>query len=183
MIFTKTQLEGSYVVEIEKHSDKRGFMARTWDKKIFEKLGLNADVTQCNVSYTKKKGTIRGLHFQIKPYEESKLIRCTKGKIFDVIIDLRTDSKTYKKWFSIELSENNHKMLYIPEGFAHGFQTLQNDTEVFYQVTEYHNPNYERGIKWNDNTFSISWPLKPTVISIKDKSWKSYADNILKKRK
>jgi dTDP-4-dehydrorhamnose 3,5-epimerase len=135
---------------------------------------MTSNSVQCNISYTKIKGTIRGLHYQKKPFEESKLIRCTKGKILDVVIDLRPTSKTYKKYEGFELSENNYKMVYVPEGFAHGFQTLEDNCEVFYQVSQFYSPDYESGIRWNDPIFNIKWPIKVTEISQKDKNWEFF---------
>jgi dTDP-4-dehydrorhamnose 3,5-epimerase len=174
MKFQETKLAGSYIIEPEKLSDDRGFFARVWDQKIFDEIGLNPNIFQCNVSLTKKKGSIRGMHYQIHPYEETKLVRCTQGSIFDVIIDLRPDSKTYQQWEGFELSSENHKMLFVPEGFAHGFQTLVDNVEIFYQVSEFYTPNAEQGIRWNDDEFNIVWPLTPTVLSEKDSSWPNY---------
>lgn len=174
MLFNKTTLEDVKLIEVEKFEDERGFFARVWDTKIFQDSEMSPNTVQCNISYTKVKGSIRGLHYQKKPFEESKLIRCTKGKILDVVIDLRPSSKTYKKYEGFELSENNHKMVYVPEGFAHGFQTLEDNTEVFYQVSQFYSPDYENGIRWNDPTFNIKWPIKVTEISQKDKSWKFF---------
>lgn len=176
MKFIQTPLNGSFLIEIEEIKDERGFFARTWNKQIFEKHGLNTNLEQCNVSYNKKKGTLRGMHFQISPYQEVKIVRCTKGRIFDVIIDLRSKSPTYKKWTSFELTEKNHKLIYVPEGFAHGLMTLEDDTEIFYQVSQKYMPEFERIIKWNDPTFNISWPMSPKVISEKDKSAKFFTD-------
>lgn len=174
MIFTETKLSGSFTVEPEKIEDQRGFFARSWDQEIFEKRGLNTRILQCNISFNKRKGTLRGMHFQISPYEEAKLIRCTKGRAFEVMIDLRPNSKTFKQWLGIELSEDNYKMLYVPEGFALGFQTLDDNTELFYQMSQTYMPEYARGIRWDDEDFRISWPMKPTVISEKDLSYKSF---------
>jgi dTDP-4-dehydrorhamnose 3,5-epimerase len=175
MIFRKTKFDGVFIIEIEKQEDERGFFARSWDTKEFEKYGLNNKLVQCNISYNKNKGTIRGMHYQIAPYEETKIIRCTKGKIFDVIIDLRTKSKTFKNWIGIELSSNKHNMLYVPGGIAHGFQTLEDNTEIFYQMSEFYNPKFARGIRWDDPTFSIKWPLSVNFISIKDKSYENFS--------
>lgn len=168
MKFSRTRIDGVYIIQLEKKRDQRGFFARTWDAKEFRKLGLNPKIAQCSVSFNKKKGTIRGMHHQAHPYGESKVVRCTRGSIFDVIIDLRPKSKTYKKWFGAEISSTNYKMLYIPKGVAHGFQTLEDNTEVFYQISEFFIPEYSRGIRWDDEVFRIRWPLKPTVISKKD---------------
>jgi len=176
LILTETKLKGAFVIELEKLEDERGFFARVWDRNIFKKNGLNPDLVQCSISFNKIKGTLRGMHYQIPPYEEPKLIRCTKGVIFDVIIDLRKNSKTFKKWSSFELSNNNYKMLYIPEGFAHGFQTLEDDTEVFYQMSEFYMPKSARGIKWNDESFHIKWPLNPTMMSQKDLSYQNFEE-------
>lgn len=176
MIITETNLKGSFIVEIEKLEDERGFFARTWDKKIFNDYGINAKLVQASIAYSIKKGTLRGMHYQITPYEETKLIRCTRGKIYDVIIDLRSKSSTFKKWFSIELSQDNHKMIYLPKGFAHGYQTLEDNTEVFYQMSEIHMSEYEHGVHWNDPAFSISWPIENKTISTKDNTWKFLND-------
>ena len=171
MIFTETKLKGSFIIEIEKLEDERGFFARTWDQKKFEDNDLDSKLSQCSISFNKKAGTLRGMHYQAEPYQEVKLVRCTKGKIFDVIIDLRKNSKTYMNWFGIELSSHNHKMLYVPEGFAHGFQTLEDDTEVFYQISKEYKPDFARGKLWNDPVFSISWPITPPIISENDEQW------------
>lgn len=174
MKFIETKLQGSFIIEPEKLTDNRGFFTRVWDYKIFDAMGLNPKLAQCNVSLSNKKGTIRGMHYQVNPYEEVKLVRCTQGSIFDVIIDLRSNSKTYKEWVGYNLSSQNHKMLYVPEGFAHGFQTLEDNSEIFYQVSQFYTPNAENGIRWDDALFNISWPLKPTVISVKDSSWPKF---------
>ena len=171
MIFSETNLKGAFIIKIEKLKDQRGFFARTFEKKQFRKHGLDTQLLQGNISFNKQKGTIRGMHYQIKPFEENKLVRCTRGKIFDVIIDLRPKSKTYRNWFGVDLTAENYKMVYVPKGFAHGFQTLKNDTEVFYQMSDNYNPESARGIRWNDKTIRIYWPLMPTKISKKDLSY------------
>ncbi len=171
MIFTETKLKGAFTIKLEKHEDERGFFARTWDQKKFEECGLNSKIVQCNISFNKKKGTLRGMHYQISPYEEAKLVHCTKGKIFDVIIDLRSKSETFKEWIGIELCSESHMMFYVPEGFAHGFQTLEDNTEVFYQMSEFYIPEYARGVRWDDPSFQIKWPLKSTIISRNDLSY------------
>jgi len=176
MIFNKTDFKGVFIIEIEKQTDERGFFARTWDKKKFEEHGLNSKLVQCNVSFNKEKGILRGMHYQIAPYEEAKLIRCTRGKIFDVIIDLRPESNTFKQWFGVEISDENYKMLYVPEGFAHGFQTLEDNTEVFYQMSETFMPDYARGIRYNDSIFDIKWPITPPIISEKDRIYPSFKE-------
>lgn len=176
MIFNRTTLNDAYVIDIEKKEDNRGFFARMWDIQEFEKMGLDNKIIQCNFSLTKKKGTIRGMHYQKHPFEETKLIRCTKGKIFDVIIDLRPNSKTYKKWEAFILSSENCKLLYVPTGFAHGFQSLEDNTEIFYQVSQFYNPEAEMGVRWNDPVFDIEWPLSVTTISEKDSSIRDFSE-------
>lgn len=174
MIFKETKIKGAFVIELEKREDDRGFFASSWDKKIFESLSLESKIAQCNISFNKKKGTLRGMHYQLLPHAEIKVVRCTAGKVFDVIIDIRPESKTFKQWFSVELSWENRKMLYVPKGCAHGFITLEDNTEIFYQVSEFYSPEAERGILWNDSLFGIEWPMKPVIISEKDKSWKAF---------
>ncbi len=174
MIFTETKLKGAYTLELKKIADERGFFARSWCQNEMEAHGLTAKVVQTNVSFNPQKGTLRGMHYQVAPHEESKLVRCTRGAIFDVIIDLRPDSATYKAWFGTELTADNYKMLFVPEGFAHGYLTLQDKTEVTYQVSQFYNPEAERGICWNDATFNIDWPSEPTLISEKDKAHPEY---------
>lgn len=175
MIFKETELQGAYVIELEKVEDNRGFFARSWCKEEFEKLGLNSNLSQCNISFNNKKGTLRGMHLQVKPYEEAKFVRCTRGAIYDVIIDLRQLSKTYMQWTSIELTYDNGKALYIPEGFAHGFQTLEDNTEVYYQMSEFYHPECARGIRWNDSAFNIKWPISKNIcMSYKDKSYDEF---------
>ena len=176
MIFNKTNFNDVFLIELEKKGDDRGFFARSWDTKVFEENGLNSKIVQCNISRSSKKGTLRGMHYQIAPFEESKLIRCTRGKIFDVLIDLRKNSSSYKKWESFELSSENHNIVYVPEGFAHGFQSLEDNTEIFYQVSQYYNPESERGIRWNDPTFKIKWPLENKIISEKDSNWLDFKE-------
>lgn len=174
MKFTETQLTGAFVIEIEKFEDNRGFFARSWCRNEFEAQGLNTRVVQTNISFNRNKGTLRGMHYQKSPYEESKLVRCTRGAIRDVIIDLRPDSVTYKRWISVDLTAENYRMLYVPENFAHGFQTLSDNTEITYQVSQFYTPKAENGIRWNDPVFDIKWPLDATVISEKDRNWPDY---------
>lgn len=171
MFFSETQLAGAYIIELNRIEDERGFFARTWCKNEFEEHGLNTNLVQCNLSYNSKRGTLRGMHYQITPYEEIKLVSCTSGAIYDVIIDLRTDSMTFGKWQAFELSAKNNKMLYVPEGFAHGFQTLDDQTTVFYQMSEFYHPECARGLKWDDPTFAVKWPIADKIISIKDQSY------------
>lgn len=175
MIFKETSLNGAYIVELDPIEDDRGFFARSWCKDEFYKHKLNTKLIQCNISFNKLKGTLRGMHFQVKPYEEAKLVRCTRGAIYDVIIDMRTSSRTFLKWVGIELTEDNRRALYIPEGFAHGFQTLEDNSEVFYQMSEEYHPECARGIRWNDPEFNIKWPLDVSKISYKDESFKNFS--------
>jgi len=168
MKFFETKLRDVFVIEIEKIEDERGFFSRTWDLNTFDKRKMDSKIIQCNISFNKKRGTIRGLHFQVNPYGEAKTVRCTKGKALEVIVDLRIDSNTYKQWIGIELSEDNYKMIHVPKEFALGFQTLEDNTELFYQMSQEYMPDYSRGICWNDPIIKISWPLKPTIISKKD---------------
>ena len=172
MIFKETKLKGAFIIEMEPIKDMRGFFARAWCKKEFEEHGLKPYLVQANITFSRKKGTLRGMHYQVAPYQEAKLVRCLKGALFDVIIDLRPDSPTYREWIDIELAEDNYKALYVPEGFAHGYQTLKDNTEVFYQVSQFYCPDSERGIRWNDPAFGIKWPqAQELVISEKDENW------------
>ena len=170
MKFTELQLKGAFLIEIKKIEDQRGFFGRSWCQDEFKAHGLNADIKQKNTSLTIKKGTIRGMHYQVNPFQETKFIRCTRGSIYDVIIDLRPDSPTFLQWVGNELTENNYRMVYVPENFAHGFITLENNTEVYYPVTEFYTPGAERGIRWNDKVFNIEWPIPVEIVSEKDAS-------------
>jgi dTDP-4-dehydrorhamnose 3,5-epimerase len=174
VIFTKTKLKDTHIIEIEKLEDTRGFFARSWCRKEFDEHGLISTVVQANISWNKKKGTLRGMHYQIPPYEEVKLVRCSRGSIYDVIIDLRKDSPSYMQWLGVELTADDYKLLYVPGGFAHGFQTLEDDTEVVYQVSQFYTPGAETGLRWEDPAFSINWPLDVQVISDKDRNWPDY---------
>jgi dTDP-4-dehydrorhamnose 3,5-epimerase len=177
MIFTKTQLDGVCIVELEKREDERGFFARAWCKEEFEAHGLNAQWVQANVACTKKKGTLRGLHYQLAPYDEAKLVHCPKGAVFDVAVDLRPSSPHFRQWVGIELSEDNHKLLYVSQGFAHGYQTLTNNTQLFYLVSQFYAADCERGVRWDDPSFGIEWPeIGEKVVSEKDKSWPAFGD-------
>ena len=177
MIFNETELKGAYVIDLERFEDKRGFFSRSWCKEEFKKHGLNDRLIQCNISFNKKAGTLRGMHFQIHPYEEAKLVRCTMGSIFDVIIDLRKNSPSYKKYLGITMTSENRKMLYVPEGFAHGFLTLEDKTEIFYQMSEFYAPECARGYRWNDPAFGIKWPQNVSVISERDRDYPDYPIN------
>ena len=170
MKFHELSLKGAFLIELEKIEDERGFFARSWDKEIFEKNGLNSNIVQCNISFNKKKGTVRGIHFQKYPHEEAKIVRCTKGKAFEVLVDIRENSGSFHKWTSVDLSEGKSEVLYVPEGFALGFQTLSDTTELLLQMSEYFQPESTLGIKWNDPKIGIKWPLECTVISNKDES-------------
>lgn len=174
MIFKETPLKGAFVIELEERSDDRGFFARSFCMDEFEAHGLKSRVAQCNLSYNHKAGTMRGLHYQLPPAAETKLVRCTRGAIYDAIIDLRPDSPTYLQSFGIELSEDNRKALYVPEMFAHGYQALTDGAEVTYQVSEFYTPGQERGLRYDDPAFNIQWPLEVTVISDKDAAWERF---------
>lgn len=176
MIFTETRLKGVFLIEPELAEDDRGFFARIFCCREFEAHGLNPNLRQCNISFNKKKGTLRGMHFQAKPREEAKLVRCTNGVIFDVVIDLRPESDTFKQWFGVNLSAENRTMLYAPEGFAHGFLTLQDESEVFYQMSEFHHPECAQGARWDDPSFRVEWPLIPKVISEKDRAYRDFIE-------
>lgn len=174
MRFIPTPLMGAYVIEPERLEDNRGFFARTWCQKEFANQGLDSNLVQCNISFNNKKGTLRGMHFQVPPFAETKLVRCTQGAIYDVIVDLRSDSPTYLQWTAVELTDKNHKALYVPKGFAHGFQTLEDNTEVFYQMSEFYAPDAARGFRWNDPAFGIQWHEEVSVISDRDRMYESY---------
>jgi dTDP-4-dehydrorhamnose 3,5-epimerase len=171
MEFTETPLKDACTIELEPHFDKRGMFARAFCAREFRDHGLRADIMQCNISHNAKMGTLRGMHYQVNRFAETKIVRCIGGAIFDVIIDIRPDSPTYLQWFGVELSARNRVMLYVPEGFAHGYQTLTDDGEVFYMVTQFYAPECEGGIRWNDPFFGIEWPLSVTRISDKDASY------------
>ena len=170
MKFFETRLKGAFLIDIEPLEDERGFFARTWCRKEFEQHGIDADWVQCIISSNKRKGTLRGMHYQVAPFAEAKLVRCTLGAIYDVIIDLRPGSTTYCHWVSAELSAENCKMIYIPQGFANGFQTLVDNTEVFYQMSAFYAKEYARAIRWNDPQFKIHWPEADRIISKKDQN-------------
>lgn len=169
MIFKETKLKGAFLIEPERLEDDRGYFARTWCKREFEAQGLNTNLVQCSISFNKNKGTLRGMHYQDKPHQEVKLVRCVRGAIYDVIIDMRAESETYKQWVAAELTAENQKMFYIPEGVAHGLITLLDNTEVFYQISEFYYPELSRGVRWNDPAFSIQWPMTPTVMADRDR--------------
>ncbi|MCH9651625.1 MAG: dTDP-4-dehydrorhamnose 3,5-epimerase [Deltaproteobacteria bacterium] len=179
MIFRESPLKGAFVVEVERLSDDRGFFARTFCQRDFEAQGLSPATAQCNISFNHRKGTVRGLHFQQPPHEEAKVVRVTRGAIFDAIVDLRPSSPTFLEVFAITLSAEKRNQLYIPKGFAHGFQTLEDDSEVFYQMSDFFQPGAARGYRWNDPAFAIEWPLEVTVISERDQElplWRAGAE-------
>ena len=175
MKFYKAELEGAYIIELDKLEDQRGFFARTWCQKEFEEQGLAARIAQANVSFNTRAGTLRGMHYQDAPKEETKLIRCTRGALYEVIIDLRRGSPTYKRWICAELTEQNYKMLYVPAQFAHGYVTLEDKTEMIYFMSEFYTPGVERGLRWNDPEFGIIWPRPVEVISDKDANWPDFS--------
>ncbi len=171
MIFTETPLAGAYLVDPERIADERGFFARTWCRDEFERRGLDARLVQCNISSNARRGTIRGMHYQVEPHGEVKLVRCTRGAIFDVVVDVRPASPTYLRWFGVDLTAENRRMLYIPSGFAHGFQTLADEAEVAYQMSDFFHADSARGIRHDDPALAIAWPLPLTVISEKDRGY------------
>jgi dTDP-4-dehydrorhamnose 3,5-epimerase len=174
LIFTETKLAGAFVIELERRTDPRGFFARTFCQQEFEAHGLKTEVTQCNVAFNKRKGTLRGMHYQAAPFAEAKLVRCTSGSIYDVIIDLRPASATFTQYFAVELSAKNRRMLYIPEDFAHGFQTLEDDSEVFYQMAQHYSAEHARGVRWNDPVFGIEWPEGERIIIERDRNYPDF---------
>lgn len=175
MIFTETKLKGAFIIDVEPREDERGFFARSWCADEFRRHGLNSRLVQCNISFNNKRGTLRGIHYQAAPFPEAKLVRCTMGAIYDVIIDLRADSPTFKQWISVELTAENRRALYIPEDFAHGFQTLIDHTEVFYQMSEFYHPECARGLRWDDLAFGIEWPFAPWIISQQDAGYADFS--------
>jgi dTDP-4-dehydrorhamnose 3,5-epimerase len=176
MIFTETELPGAFVIDIEPHEDERGFFARVWCEREFEEHGLSTRIAQCNVAYNQAKWTLRGMHYQEAPHAEVKLVRCTRGSVYDVIVDLRPESPTFRHWIGVELTAENRRTLYVPEGFAHGYQTLEDGTETYYQVSKFYEPGAERGVRWDDPAFEISWPpAGRRIVSAKDLAWPAYA--------
>jgi dTDP-4-dehydrorhamnose 3,5-epimerase len=176
MIFRETHLVGAFLIRLEKMEDERGYFARSFCEKEFARHNLSLPVVQCNVSFNRAKGTLRGMHYQAAPHEEAKLVRCTRGALYDVIIDLRPDSETYKDYCAEELTDTNGKMLYVPEGFAHGFVTLADNTEVFYQMSTHYAPEYARGVRYDDPAFGIEWPCSIGCVSEKDRGYPDFMD-------
>jgi dTDP-4-dehydrorhamnose 3,5-epimerase len=174
MMFYKTKLPGVLEIHIEPNSDERGFFARAWCQREFEAHRLNPTLVQCNVSFNKRKGTLRGVHYQAPPCAETKIVRCTKGGIYDVVVDLRRDSPTYRDWIAVVLTATNRHMAYVPEGCGHGFLTLEDETEVFYQMSAFYNAESARGVRWNDPAFQIAWPGTVEVISERDRTYQNF---------
>jgi dTDP-4-dehydrorhamnose 3,5-epimerase len=175
MIFRETTIEGVWVIEPERYEDERGFFARTWDTEEFARRGLNGRLVQSSISYNRRRGTLRGMHYQARPHEEAKLVRCTSGSIFDVAVDLRTDSATFRRWVGTELSAENRLAMYVPEGCAHGFLTLGEDAEVAYLISEFYAPDAARGVRWNDPAIGIDWPADVLVVNERDRSYPDFA--------
>ncbi len=175
MLFRATKLPGAYVIELQRLEDERGFFSRSFCRNEFTERGLNPDVAQCNISFNRNAGTLRGMHYQEAPHAEDKLIRCTRGSLYDVIVDLRRESPTFTQWNALELTGDNGLMLYVPKGCAHGYQTLENNTEIFYQMSEPHHPESARGVRWNDPVFGIQWPTRvQKILSERDRNWPDY---------
>lgn len=174
MIFQETKLSGVFEIRLEPVHDNRGFFARSWCQKEFENRGLDPKVVQCNVSFNKKKGTLRGMHYQAAPNAEAKLVRCTSGSVYDVVIDLRPQSPTFKKWIAAVLRSVERNSIYVPKGCAHGFLTLEDDTEIFYQMSEFYSAEPARGVRWNDPAFQIVWPVAVEVISDRDNAYPDF---------
>lgn len=171
MKFLPTRLAGACVIELDRLEDERGFFARSFCRDEFAAHGLKSSFVQCNISFNARRGTLRGLHYQASPYEEAKLVRCTRGAIFDVIVDIRKRSDTYGQWIGMELTAENRRMLYVPEGYAHGFQTLEDASEVFYQMSDVFRPEASRGVRWNDPALGIDWPLPDPTVSARDSGY------------
>jgi dTDP-4-dehydrorhamnose 3,5-epimerase len=171
MIFKETRLHGVFIIEPEKVEDHRGFFALSWSQRDFAERGLNSQLAECNISFNRKKGILRGLHYQVAPHEQAKLVRCTRGAIYDVALDLRPGSPTEREWVAVELTANNHRMFFIPEGLAHGYQTLTARAEILYQMSEYYHPELARGVRYNDPAFNIEWPIPNPLMLERDRSY------------
>jgi dTDP-4-dehydrorhamnose 3,5-epimerase len=171
MTFTETPLAGAYIIDILPIGDERGFFSRTWSADELTRRGLDATLVQCNVAWNRVRGTLRGMHFQRAPYEEVKIVRCTRGALLDVIVDLRRASPTFRRWTSVELTADTRRMLYVPKGFAHGYLTLTDDVEAYYHVSAPYVPEAAGGVAWDDPAFGITWPFAPAVISKRDREW------------
>jgi dTDP-4-dehydrorhamnose 3,5-epimerase len=171
MRFTPTSVEDVHLVDVDRITDERGFFARAWCTREFEQQGLNGRIAQANIGFSERRGTLRGMHFQLPPHAEAKLVRCTRGVVYDVAVDLRPDSTTYLRWFGVQLSADNARMLYVPPGCAHGYLTLTDGTELFYQTSEFYEPAAARGVRYDDPAFGIDWPTEVRVISEQDRNW------------
>ena len=181
MIFTETALPGAFVIDLERREDERGFFARAFCQREFSELELATHLVQTNVAYSRRRGTLRGLHFQVAPHQEAKLIRCVAGALYDVIVDLRPTSPTFKEWTSVVLTPENRRTLYVPKGFAHGYQTLADRTEMLYHMSEFYAPECERGVRYDDPAFGIHWPdVDERLLSEKDRSWGRFVDEQMK---
>jgi dTDP-4-dehydrorhamnose 3,5-epimerase len=174
MRFREAKIPGVYEIELEPHPDERGFFARTWCQSEFESRGLKSSLVQCSISFNGRKGTLRGLHYQKDPHAETKLVRCTRGAIYDVVVDLRPSSPSFKDWYAVTLTAANRKALYIPQGCAHGFLTGEDDTEVFYQMSEIYHAESARGVRWNDHAFGVNWPGNVEIISERDRTYPDF---------
>ena len=174
MIFIETKLAGVFIIEPERFEDERGFLARMWSQREFAERGLNPKLVECNLSFNIRKGTLRGMHYQSEPFAQAKLVRCTAGAIYDVALDLRPGSPTFRKWEAVKLTAQDQRMFYIPEGCAHGFQSLADHTEIFYQASEVYAPNHARGVRWNDPAFGIEWPDDERIIIARDRNYSDF---------
>lgn len=177
MKFVETEIRGAFVVDVEPAADERGFFARTFCEEEFRAHGLDPRVAQCSISFNRSRATLRGLHYQAAPHEEAKLVRCTAGAIWDVVLDLRRGSPTFLRWYGTDLTAENRRMLYVPPGCAHGFVTVTDAAEVFYQISVPYVPDASRGVRWNDPAFAIEWPVEPRVISPRDTEWPPWSDS------
>lgn len=174
MTFHETKLAGVFEIHLEPRTDDRGFFARSWCQEEFQSHGLNSRLAQCSVSFNTRKGTLRGMHYQAAPFPEAKVVRCTQGAIFDVVVDLRPQSPTFKDWIGVNLTAANRYMLYVPEGCAHGFLTLEDETEILYQISEFYRAELSQGVRWNDPAFQIIWPAKVETISERDRTYPNF---------
>jgi dTDP-4-dehydrorhamnose 3,5-epimerase len=171
MTFTESRLAGAWIIEPRVIQDARGLFAVAWSAGEFEQRGLDARLSQCNLAWNRTRGTLRGMHFQVPPFEQVKIVRCTRGALLDVIVDLRPGSSTYRQWDAVELTADNHRMIYVPAGFAHGYVTLEDGTEAYYHASTPYAPGHESGVRWDDPLLQIDWPIDPVVISEKDQTW------------
>lgn len=174
MKFCETRICGVFEIRLEPHTDERGFFARTWCQEEFANHGLNSKLVQCNISRNTRRGTLRGMHFQEAPFSETKIVRCTRGSVYDVVVDLRPQSKTFKNWIAVTLTDEEGNSLYIPDGCAHGFLTLTDDADVFYQMSDYYKPEAARGVRWDDPAFGIHWPAEVKVLSGRDRTYPDF---------